>query len=461
MEEPMISVGVMVVEGALDFRLVSPFEANRSVRFSPGEYKARLEGNRISVLDKTGGIRIADCSVDLLPVVRAENRFVLRNVPIGAGFHWEHLQDLLFQGDLQIRSFHETQLQVINRLPLETYLSSVLNSEIRGTAPIEFLKAHAVIARSWALRKIQNRSGPAPSGLAPVERTEEETILRWSDAENHQGFDVCADDHCQRYRGVVGGSTSSPERAVQETRGVVLSHGDETCDTRYCKCCGGMTENFAAAWEDRDIPYLRALPDADAYPPGFSFPLSEEKNASAWITGFPEAFCNTSDRELLEAVLPESDRGTKDFFRWHRMYSQEELAKIVGRKTGRDLGMICDLVPLERGASGRIIRLRIVGTDGTLTVGKELEIRRVLSPTHLYSSAFVVEREPGKKDIPRCFRLIGAGWGHGVGLCQIGAAVMASRGNSYREIICHYFPETSLKRSYGGGKFVENGSAIC
>lgn len=451
MKEPVISVGVMTRKGALHFRLVGSFETKGRVRLSPGPYSARLGGGRISVFNKDGEVIVRDRSIGLLPELPGESRFVLRKVPIGAGFHWEHQQDLTFQGELHFHSLDEKHVQVINRLPLETYLSSVIGSEMSRTAPLEFLKAHAVISRSWALRSMEKKSRVTASGSPLVEPADEETILRWTDAEIHHGFDVCADDHCQRYRGILGETPANPERAVQETHGEVPIHGDEICDTRYCKCCGGMTEDFCTAWDDRDIPYLRALPDNDCPPPGFCFPLSEEENARVWITGSPEAFCNTRNRELLETVLPQSDRQTTDFYRWQTLYPQEEISRIIAEKTGRHLGWIHDLLPLERGSSGRIIRLRIVGTGGTLTVGKELEIRRVLSSTHLYSSAFVVKREPGRDGIPRNFRLIGAGWGHGVGLCQIGAAVMATRGKTYREIIQHYFPGTSLREIYGRG----------
>ena len=213
-----------------------------------------------------------------------------------------------------------------------------------------------------------------------------------------------------------------------------------------------MTDSFRSAWDDKEIPYLRALPDSDRSPPGFSFPLSVEENARAWITGSPDVFCNTRDRELLEAVLPPLDRPTADFFRWQTVYPQDKISRIIAEKTGRDLGQIRDLFPLERGGSGRIIRLQIVGTRWTVNVGKELEIRRVLSPTHLYSSAFVIRKESGRDRTSMDFRLIGAGWGHGVGLCQIGAAVMATRGRTHREILQHYFPGTGLRGHYGGGE---------
>jgi len=445
----MISVGVMAIEKAVHFRLIGSFKADEGVILSPGEYTVRLDGGRTSLLNPDGRVVIENQSIRLLPESPGENRIGLKNVPIGTDFHWQQHQDLLFPGLFHIRPVKGKQLQIINRLPLETYLSSVVASEMSGTAPLEFLKAHAVISRSWALRRMRREGRLVPPDASPVEPPDEETIFCWTDAGIHQGFDVCADDHCQRYRGILGGTASNPKHAVQETRGEVLTYGDELCDTRYSKCCGGMTENFSTAWDDREVQYLRALPDNDSLPPDFGLPLSTEENARAWITGSPNAFCNATDRELLEAILPPSDRPTADFYRWQTVYSQEEISRIITEKTGKDLGQIRDLFPLERGGSGRIIRLQIVGTRRTLNVGKELEIRRVLSPTHLYSSAIVIQKEPGRNGIPKDFRLIGAGWGHGVGLCQIGAAVMAERGRTYREIIQHYFPGTCLTGRYG------------
>ncbi len=443
----MISVRVMATQGSLEFRLDGRFEVDGKVRLPSGEYTARLAGERISLFSKDRGMIIQKPSLDLLPERPQENRFLLNKVPVGRGFHWEERQDLTFQGELHIRSSEKRELEVINRLPLEIYLSSVIGSEMSGEAPFEFLKAHAVISRSWALRRMRRKSRAASGHSSHKHLIDEDQIIRWTGAEIHQGFHVCADDHCQRYRGYLGETASSnSEQAVRETRGEVLTYGDEIGDTRYGKCCGGMTENFSTAWEDQDIPYLRAVPDHDHAPGGFCFPLSLEENAKAWIIGSPDAFCNTRDRELLQAVLSPLDRQTTDFYRWKIAYSQEEIRQIITEKTERDLGWIRDLSPIERGASGRIIRLRIVGTVQTLTVGKELEIRRILSPTHLYSSAFVIHKEGGEDGIPRTFRLIGAGWGHGVGLCQIGAAVMATRGKNYRGILQHYFPGTSLTK---------------
>jgi stage II sporulation protein D len=448
----MISVGVMATEGEIHFHVVRPFRMTQDAGLVPGDYTVRRSGDRLSVLDASARGITEDQTIRLLPESPGAGHLILRDVPVGMGFHWHQRQDLSFQGELHFRPSGEKHLQVIHTLPLETYLCSVIGSEMSGGAPLEFLKAHAVISRGWALKRIRPRAHPAFSETSPGETRGEETIQRWTSSEIHADFDVCADDHCQRYRGLLSDTASGLKRAVMDTRGEVLTHKNRICDTRYSKCCGGMTENFRAAWGDQDIPYLRSLPDNDRSPAGYFPPLSEEKNARTWITGSPNAFCNIREEAILEAVLLPLDRPTTDFFRWETTYRQEEISRIVAEKTGKDLGAIRDLLPLERGGSGRIIHLRIIGTKGSLSVGKELEIRRTLSTTHLYSSAFVPEAEPIDDRVPRSFRLIGAGWGHGVGLCQIGAAVMATRKKTYRRILRHYFPGTSVRKDYGGGK---------
>lgn len=451
MKEPLILVGLMATADRMDFHLLSPFLRADGTSLPPGRYAARADRGTIVLTNKDGRLVIQGPEISLFPEPGGEGRFTLGGVTIGMGFHWQQQQDLVFQGELHLRLSQDGGVVAINRVPLEAYLSSVLGSEMSATAPLEFLKAHAVISRSWALRQMAKTSRPSPTSLPAVSREDKKTIHRWTGVKVHRGFDVCADDHCQRYHGVFEGETRNAERAVLETRGEVLAFGDEICDTRYSKCCGGMTENFSAAWEDRDIPYLRARFDNDGPPPGYLSPLSAEENARLWIEGFPEAFCNLKDRESLASILPRVDRRTEDFYRWKVQYTQEEISRIVAAKTGRELGAIRDLVPLERGASGRIVRLRIVGTRETLTVGKELQIRSVLSPTHLYSSAFIVRKGPERNGIPGYLRLVGAGWGHGVGLCQIGAAVMAIQGRTYLGILQHYFPGTTLRRGYGEG----------
>jgi SpoIID/LytB domain protein len=447
-KEPIISVGLMITDPPLEFRLNGAFEGNESVSLSSGKFRVRLDGDRISLLTKNGTVLLSGRTLNLLPKQPGESCFCIKNVPVGTGFHWEGRQDLMFHGEFHFRSRDGRKLEVINRLPLEIYLPSVIGSEMSGSAPFEFLKAHSVISRSWAMRGIERKNREPLARSSTAEPSGEEAIIRWTGTEIHKGFDVCADDHCQRYRGFHEERALDIERAVQETRGQVLTYGDELCDTRYSKCCGGMTENFSTAWEDKSVPYLKAVPDSDRTITGFLFPLSEEKNAHAWITGVPQTNCSTRDRELVESVLSPLDRETTDFYRWRTEYSQEEISKVITEKTGRDPGSIRDLIPLERGASGRVIRLRILGTARTLTVGKELEIRRVLSSTHLYSSAFVIKRKPGEDGIPRAFQLLGAGWGHGVGLCQVGAAVMTASGKTYEEILRHYFPDTILTWVY-------------
>ncbi|MBW2056939.1 MAG: SpoIID/LytB domain-containing protein [Deltaproteobacteria bacterium] len=447
-KEPNISVGITTAKKIFHFRLTGTFTSLPKATLSSGRYTACLGEGGISVIDDSGRVILQQPSIALSPQVPERSCFGLARVPVGEGFHWEYTQDLSFRGELRIRPFPPEGLQVINTLPLEAYLCSVVGSEMSAAAPLEFLKAHAVISRSWAIRRITGKDRPADPPPPTRRPAPDGEIFSWTGAEIHETFDVCADDHCQRYRGILRETASVLEKAVRETRGQILTYGGEICDTRYSKCCGGMTEDFNSVWEDLDIPYLRSLPDNESPARGFSFPLSVEENARRWITGSPEAYCRTTDRGIIETVLPPSDRETGDFFRWERLYSQDELSLILGEKTGRDLGQIRDLLPLQRGGSGRIIRLRVVGTRSTLDVGKELEIRRVLSPTHLYSSAFFVEKEATPGGVPKRFRLLGAGWGHGVGLCQIGAAVMAIHGKTYGEILRHYFPNTRLDRAY-------------
>jgi SpoIID/LytB domain protein len=450
LEEPTISVGIMAAERTVQILLTGPFRMDRHVKVPAGQYTVRAgeRGIRLSHIKKD--IAIERPFLELVPEFPQRSYTVLHKLPVGTGFHWQHHEDRKFEGHVLIRPVGEQTVEVINKLPIETYLSSVVASEMNENAPLEFLRAHAVISRSWAMTKIRARGlPPCPPDTLPMEQENHDRILRWTGAEIHEGFDVCASDHCQRYRGVPKEGASNSTRAVEDTQGEVLMYGGHICDTRYAKCCGGMTENFRTAWEDRDIPYLRALADNDHGPLPFDLPLSDEANARAWIMGSPTAYCNVRNRELLESILPTMDSQTVDFFRWQTLYSQEEIRAIIVQKTGRSLGHILDLVPLERGGSGRIIQLHIVGTEGTLTVGKELEIRRVLSRTHLYSSAFLVSKEPGRGNTPGAFRFVGAGWGHGVGLCQIGAAMMAVRGKTYRDILDHYFPGTSLRPRYG------------
>ncbi|MDY3853191.1 MAG: SpoIID/LytB domain-containing protein, partial [Prevotella sp.] len=235
--------------------------------------------------------------------------------------------------------------------------------------------------------------------------------------------------------------------AIKATFGQILIHEGEICDARFSKCCGGMVEEYRYCWEDMDKPYLKVVRDHQQ--PQVEADLTQEQEAEKWIRTQPDAFCNTKDEKILSQVLNDFDQTTKDFYRWTVRFSQDELQALIARKTGIDFGTILDLVPVARGKSGRIYRLQIVGSKKTMIIGKELEIRRSLSESHLYSSAFVVDKEEtDNQGIPQQFTLTGAGWGHGVGLCQIGAAMMGEQGYHYQAILEHYYPNAEVKRLY-------------
>ena len=309
------------------------------------------------------------------------------------------------------------------------------------------LKAHAVISRSWLLAQVEKNKALNRAVLVYNSnlRTGSE-IVRWYDREDHLNFDVCADDHCQRYQGITRASSPVVEKVIEETFGEVLSYDGQICDSRYYKCCGGITELFENVWEPVSHPYLQRVVDNPVDPVGYNLKIDKEELAIKWIQGNPDSFCNTSDKTILSQILNDYDQETQDFFRWTVRYTQSEISQLIRARTGIDFGTVNDLVPLERGVSGRIIRLKIQGTLNTMVIGKELEIRKALSKSHLYSSCFFVEKINENKEIT--FVLHGAGWGHGVGLCQIGAAVMGSKGYSYREILMHYFKNAVLEKRY-------------
>ena len=342
-----------------------------------------------------------------------DGSFTIQDVTIGIGFHWERQEAQTFRGALQLIE-EDGLLRAINVLSVEAYLTSVISSEMSANASLELLKAHAVISRSWLIR-ILNENHNHNENHNDNCQLSTDTIIRWYDNEAHVGFDVCADDHCQRYQGITRQTNPNVVKAIEATRGEVLTYEGKICDARFSKCCGGMTEVFESCWENIRHPYLVAKPDP---------------------------YCNTSDVSILSQVLNGYDQETADFYRWNVHYTTDELSELVRRKSGIDFGRIIDLIPEERGASGRIVTLRIVGERRTVTVGKELEIRKWLSESHLYSSAFDVEKTPDG------FTLHGKGWGHGVGLCQIGAAVMGERGFSYREILDFYYPNTTLTKQW-------------
>ena len=377
----------------------------------------------------------------IITPMSTESRIKIHDVKIGIDFHWQQCEDQVFAGELRI-IVDEGQLQAINCIDVEGYLLSVISSEMNATAPEEFLKAHAVISRSWALAQIEPEK--ETDGYLPTE-TEEETV-KWYDHTAHRLFDVCADDHCQRYQGCTRASTDAAVNAVESTCGEVLTFGGKLCDARFSKCCGGITERFSTCWQPVEKPYLQSFTDSPQHAPA---DVSTEEDASRWILTEPDAFCSDPSTEVLSMVLNSYDRSTPHLYRWRVSYSGEELSDIIRRRSGLDYGRIIDIQPLHRGPSGRIDRLRIVGTRLTRIIGKELEIRRTLSESHLYSSAFVVNAGERDEDgVADSWTIDGAGWGHGAGLCQIGAAVMATRGYTYREILAHYFPGAELTRLY-------------
>ena len=441
-QEPEITVGVIEGVRKIKGRFNGPFHL-KDGRIFVGRFSVnRAEGGMIFTDD--AGRRI-DQQKELCFRPEEGATFSLAGVTIGVQFHWERKQEQTFQGDLLLLAEPGGSLAAINRLHLEDYLSSVISSEMSSAAPLELLKAHAVASRSWLLAmlkrqgKTMNRERDLPQ--ASIKTGE---IIRWYDREDHALFDVCADDHCQRYQGITKIISDHVSVAVQSTRGIFLVHEDAICDARYHKACGGRTENFENTWEDTSIPYLSSIVDADVP----HDPISTEAAAVKWVCTRPDAHCNSTDRLLLRQILPDFDQETTDFFRWQVIYRREELEAILKEKSGIDFGSLQGLVPMERGPSGRIIRLRIEGSKQTVIVGKELEIRRWLSRSHLYSSAFCVSVERDSSGLPACFILHGAGWGHGVGLCQIGAAVMAAKGHSAEDILKHYFREAELKRLY-------------
>jgi SpoIID/LytB domain protein len=410
-----VSVGLCERRPAVEVELMGTFTDSMDNRYGPGRH-------RFTSARSLTPSEISSCA------------FAIDDITIGIGFHWERKERQVFRGKLRIVK-RAPGLTVINDLPLEDYVTSVISSEMSASCPLEFLKAHAVISRSWLWFPKQR---PAPGAGSPAsaaaDRTDDE-ILRWYGREAHADFDVCADDHCQRYQGITKAFSPAASEAVRATAHQMLLYNGSVCDARFAKCCGGITERYSTAWDDQDIPYLRSVVDGPLQPDSYT--------PETWIRSNPPAYCNTQDTKLLAQILPGFDQETRDFYRWQAGYGAEELRALIQSRLGVDLGRIIDLQPLARGPSGRIFRLKITGERGGLTVGKELEIRRALSPSHLYSSAFVVDREAGR------FVLRGAGWGHGVGLCQIGAAVMATEGMGYKEILHHYYRGTEVTTAPG------------
>ncbi len=446
--EPHVSVGLMTGAESVAFELNGAFVNSAGERLDGGIYRAETFNNEIAVVSEQGR-RGLSASEHLLAPAEPSASFIVRDVTIGIEFHWQRKQDQKFQGALRIRLESDGRLTVINDAPVETYLTGVISSEMSASASAELLKAHSVISRSWLLAQMKpwKKAGQKPS-FAPQTIDGEKRLIRWYGHESHTDFDVCADDHCQRFQGVGKATSASVYDAIRTTFGQVLTFDDELCDARYSKSCGGMTESYDAAWDNSRFPYLAVSYDGEEFPAGFGLPLSDEANAERWIRNSPPAFCNTKDKSVLGKILPDFDQETSDFYRWRVTITQDELQELLRSKLGVDIGAVHKLEAVERGASGRITQLRIAGDRETLVIGKELEIRRALSPSHLYSSAFVVESEGRSGGAPASFTLIGAGWGHGVGLCQIGAALMAEQGYDFRRILEHYYRGARLYTLY-------------
>jgi len=440
---PTIDVGIMF-EKEIHFTLNGPFRDSMNDLVG-GEWKAWFEGGGIYLSNNLASFQIEEGFI-LIPENPDESSFTLSNVTIGIDFHWERKENQSFKGALKFIIENE-KITAINRLSVEDYLTSVISSEMSATSSLELLKAHAVISRSWLLAQVEKNEllKSAEDSYSSLTESKEERI-KWYDREDHQNFDVCADDHCQRYQGVTKASASPVEHAIKDTFGEILSYEKKICDARFSKCCGGIVEVFENVWEPKNHPYLQKLVDNNKEPIGYDLDLKQEQAAQSWILGNPDAFCNTHDKKVLSQVLNDYDQETNDFFRWEVSYSQKEVSELIHKRIGIDFGLVQEFIPLERGESGRLIKLKIIGTKRTMIIGKELEIRKALSESHLYSSAIVIERNETDGEIT--FVLKGAGWGHGVGLCQIGAAVMGEKGYTYNEILNHYFIGTTLEKRY-------------
>lgn len=438
-KQPDVTVGIVSAQ-KIHFSLNKPYLAKgekvlgeQVVEFSEGG--VLWNGNQYSQL--TFHPQSADAS------------FSLSDVTIGVNFHWERKETQTFLGTLRF-VVESDKIVAINELPVEKYLESVISSEMSATSSLELLKAHAVISRSWLLAQMKKRREVAESGNNFFSFTKkEDTLIRWYDREDHTLFDVCADDHCQRYQGITKETSPHVAEAIRQTKGLILMDGEEICDARFSKCCGGITEEFQYCWEDTPKTYLAAVRDI-ALGVEHTLPnLTNEEEAEKWIRFNPPAFCNTQDKKILSEVLNDYDQETVNFYRWKETLSQEKLQQLIADKLKMDLGAILDMKAVERGKSGRISKLQIIGTEKTFTIGKELEIRRTLSDSHLLSSAFVVDKyDKDEQGVPQRFELIGAGWGHGVGLCQIGAAVMGEQGYHYDAILLHYYQGAEIKKLY-------------
>lgn len=440
LQEPRVAVGI-TSGPEVAFVLKGSFMVDGTLQTGPQTVRA-----------KDGRLLWQERSYDTLTFAphSPQSSFTLPEVTIGIGFHWERQEAQTFEGMLRLEADGD-RVWVINELPVERYLASVISSEMRATSSPSLLRAHAIISRSWLLTQMAHRiNADQPSEETCGGWETEEELVRWYDRDDHLRFDVCADDHCQRYQGITKETSPNVAVAIEATRGEVLMSEGDICDARFSKSCGGVSEEYQYCWENIKMPYLLAVRDtAKGVKDEDTIPdLTVEAEADKWIRTAPDAFCNTHDKTILSQVLNDFDQETTDFYRWRVEYTQQELHDLITEKMKMDLGDILDLVPVERGKSGRLCKLKIVGSKRSFTIGKELEIRRVLSTSHLYSSAFVTDKADVVDGVPQKFTLIGAGWGHGVGLCQIGAAVMGAQGYKYDQILLHYYRTADLKKLY-------------
>lgn len=444
--EPDITVGI-INTAKLRFELHGTFSVSGKSDSLRGAFSAELKNGMIHIKGEKFSAQLEGEAV-FTPSSYNDCAFKIKDVIIGVQFHWERKEKQSFRGALKIIVENE-KLTAINLIPVEDYLVSVISSEMSAKSSLALLKAHAVISRSWLIAQIE-RSKAVKAGTESSVSTisSDHEFIRWYDREDHVHYDVCADDHCQRYQGITKIFTEAARTAVQETSGLVLMYDETVCDARFSKSCGGVSEAFEHVWADTPVRYLIPVVDYKFEPDDFDLRLKIEKNADKWIKGNPPAYCNTKDNKILSQVLLDYDQETNDFYRWKISYTQKEISELIRKKTGIDFGDILDLEPVERGESARLIKLKITGSKKELIIGKELEIRRALSKSHLYSSAIVIEKQKPVSGVPAGFDIYGAGWGHGVGLCQIGAAVMAEKGFLFDEILLHYYRNAGLKTIY-------------
>lgn len=438
-DEPKIKVALLQNQQTARINLNGEFIFSAGGIIS-GKFTAHCSAGYV-YLNNSSGTQI-EKQKEIFLLAQEGATFTVPDIKIGIDFHWQQNQEQTFCGDLAFSAFGNNSFNLINIISLEDYLASVISSEMSATAPLEFLKAQAVVARSWLVAMLERKKS---SSILPEKKAvSKNEFITWQDVNDHQFFDVCADDHCQRYQGITRILSANVAAAIEDTRGLFLVSDKEICDARYYKCCGGQTDVFSSAWQDVSVPYLCTITDnAEAKPP-----ILSEKDAAAWLRSKPPAYCNTSDKEILRRILPSFDRETLAFYRWQVIYTRQDLEEIIRKKSGLDVGRLENLIPIARGPSGRIYKLKIEGSKKTVIIGKELEIRRWLSPSHLLSSAFVVSAEREADGTVMRFIFDGGGWGHGVGLCQIGAAVMADKGFKVKDILAHYFTGTKLQKLY-------------